>query len=157
MTDKSGKISNKKLQKSHLTCYLECEKGSSKIDEKKVFEDSLWDGLYGVCTNRKTKKPEELFSSYRNLWKIEEVFRINKHTLEMRPIYHRLSERIEAHILICFLAYTTIRHTENRLKKEGVFFSPAKIIEILKDVELYALYDAVKNREKLFCRPKEFS
>ena len=155
--NKKGEISNKKLQKNHLTPYLDCEKGSSKINEKKVFEDSLWDGLYGVCTNRKTTKPEELFSSYRNLWKIEEVFRINKHTLEMRPIYHRLSERIEAHIFICFLSYTTLRYTENFLKKKEIFLSPERIIETLKDVESFIVCDEVKHPHHLYCVPKRLS
>ena len=105
--------------------------------------------LYGVCTNRKHEAAKELLNMYRSLWKIEELFRINKHTLKMRPIYHRLSRRIRAHILICFLAYTVLRHTEIVLKKAGLHFSPQELIDILKKAESFIIRG--QNKKPLFC------
>ena len=87
-------------------------KGSVEIDQEKIFQDSQYDGLYGVCSNIETKSSQETIRLYRSLWRIEELFRINKHTLKMRPIYHRLPNRIKAHILICFLAYAVLKKTE---------------------------------------------
>ena len=94
---------------------------------------------------------------YRSLWKIEELFRINKHTLKMRPIYHRLSRRIRAHILICFLAYTVLRHTEIVLKKAGLHFSPQELIDILKKAESFIIRDRIKNPCFVYCIPRVLS
>lgn len=55
--------------------------------------------------------------NYENLWFIERAFRINKTDLRIRPIYHRLRNRIEGHICICFTAYTILLELERILKK----------------------------------------
>ena len=137
--------------------YLKTLKGSVEIDKEKILKDSLWDGLYGVCSNIKSKEPKELLSMYRNLWRIEELFRINKHTLKMRPIYHRIPERIRAHILICFLAYTVLRYTEIELKKAGLFLSPEQLIDILKNVENFIIRDQMKRPVVSYCVPRALS
>jgi len=61
-------------------------KGEVILNEHKIAEDRAWDGLHGVIT--KTSKALDLLHKYRNLWMIEASFRLNKHTLAMRPIYH---------------------------------------------------------------------
>ena len=137
--------------------YLKTLKGSVEIDKEKILKDSLWDGLYGVCSNIKSKEPKELLSMYRNLWRIEELFRINKHTLKMRPIYHRIPGRIRAHILICFLAYTVLRYTEIELKKAGLFLSPEQLIDILKNVENFIIRDQMKRPVVSYCVPRALS
>ena len=58
----------------------------------------------GYITNTKMGK-DEVIALYKNLWKIEKAFRISKTDLRIRPIYHRLKHRIEAHICIAFCAY----------------------------------------------------
>ena len=136
--------------------YLKKISGVIEIDKDKIFQDSLWDGLYGVCSNRKDK-PKQLLESYRCLWKIEELFRINKHTLKMRPIYHRLTKRIRAHILICFLAYAVLRRTEIVLKKAGLSFSPQELIDTLKQAETFILTDKIKKPAVSYCIPRTLS
>lgn len=128
-----------------------------QIDKQKIFKDSLFDGLYGVCSNMETKAPKKLLVLYRCLWKIEELFRINKHTLKMRPIYHRIPKRIRAHILICFLAYTILRWTKIKLKKAGLFFSLQELIDILKGVECFIIRDKIKKPAVSYCVPKALS
>jgi transposase len=49
------------------------------------------------------------------LWDIEESFRVNKHTLEMRPIYHWAPPRIHAHIAICYMTFSILRHLQYRV------------------------------------------
>lgn len=86
------------------------------IDIDKFNADALWDGIKGYVTNTKLDK-KEVIASYRNLWFIERAFRMNKPDLEVRPIYHRLHNRIEGHICICFTAYTIMLELERILKK----------------------------------------
>ena len=137
--------------------YLKTLKGSVEIDKEKIYQDSRWDGLYGVCSNREDKSPADILNSYRSLWKIEELFRINKHTLKMRPIYHRLSRRIRAHILICFLAYTVLKHTQIVLKKAGLYFSLQDLIDTLKTVESFIIRDKIKKPSFSYCIPRALS
>lgn len=110
-----GKNAKKLVSNSGYQKYLSCT-GESKLflDPEKITQDAVWDGLHGVITNCDSST-EELLSQYRRLWVIEESFRLHKHTLNLRPIYHFKPERIEAHILICYLAFALMRHLEFRV------------------------------------------
>jgi len=88
--------------------------GSSEtvLDLDKIQADADWDGIHGVITNIKEEAAQTILQRYARLWVIEESFRINKHNLKMRPIYHWKPERIEAHIAICYMAFATLRHLQ---------------------------------------------
>jgi len=144
------------VKNTGLRRYLKTIKGSIEIDTQKIFQDSLWDGVYGICSNEEEKDPHKLLKSYRCLWRIEELFRINKHTVSMRPIYHILSKRIKAHILMCFLAYTVLKQTQITLKKARLSFSLNEVIDILKQVEVFKLRDNRTNG-KSYIMPVELS
>ncbi len=93
-------ITNKGVKKITKT-----EETTTILDDEKIEEDSLWDGLHGVSTNIKDASHAQLLARYARLWKIEESFRLNKHTLSMRPLFHFKKERIHAHIAICYMAF----------------------------------------------------
>jgi len=61
---------------------------------------------------------EELIHHYHGLWQVEESFRINKHDLRMRPVFHWTARRIRAHICICFIAFSLIRFLQHQIKIE---------------------------------------
>ena len=86
------------------------------IDRDKIAEDARLDGLKGYVTNSNVKD-REIVENYRHLHYIERAFRMNKTDLAIRPIYHRLFNRIEAHVCICFTAYTVLLELERALKK----------------------------------------
>lgn len=60
------------------------------IDYQKYKDDEPWDGLKGYRTNTKLSK-EQVIEQYHNLWSVEKTFRISKHDLQVRPIYHQLN------------------------------------------------------------------
>lgn len=134
-----GLISNR----GYLKYVDEKTRGKVILNEEKVAEESKWDGLHGIITNDKTTKALDLLHRYRNLWVIEESFRINKHTLAMRPIYHFSLKRISAHILICYLAFAVTRYIhqdindpEDPISIEGIREALAMVeTSILKDKE----------------------
>jgi len=137
-------ISNKGYQK-----YLKAE-GSGQIflDEEKLKKEEEWDGLHGLITNDHNSSALELLQCYRRLWVIEESFRIQKTDLSIRPIYHFKPERIEAHILLCYLAFSLIRYAERRveLQKEKISIQEMRRhlwrtqVSILKDHKTGAMY-----------------
>jgi len=103
------------------------------IDMDKYNQDAAWDGLKGYITNTDLTK-DEIIENYGHLWKIEKAFRISKHDLKIRPIYHRLQKRIEAHITINFVAYKIYKELERQLKIKKASISTEKAIDIAKTI-----------------------
>lgn len=85
------------------------------LDEEKIEAAAQWDGLHGIITNIRDQTPDVLLARYARLWIIEESFRVNKHTLEMRPIFHWAPPRIHAHIAICYMTFTVLRNLQYRV------------------------------------------
>ena len=71
-------------------------------------------GLKGYITNIENPSPEFVIGSYHQLWRIEKSFRMSKHDLRARPIYHHKRESIEAHLSIVFAALAITRLIEDR-------------------------------------------
>jgi transposase len=103
------------------------------IDYKKYNADSVWDGLKGYVTNTHLSR-KDVITNYSQLWHVEKAFRISKTDLRIRPIYHRIKERIEAHICICFTAYALYKELERLLKLNNIELSPEKAIEQIKEI-----------------------
>jgi transposase len=93
-------------------------KGQSTVavDRAKIEAAEKWDGLHGVVTNVPDIGAQEALDRYRGLWQIEESFRITKHDLKVRPIFHWTPRRIRAHIAIAFMAFSCVRHLMYRVK-----------------------------------------
>ena len=122
-----------------------------RMNEEKILSEQQWDGMHGVVTNApKEDEVLALLHRYRRLWKIEESFRINKHTLKMRPIYHFKSERIKAHIAICYMAFALMRHLEYRIEITQKKMSPREILDALNTVQASILvHKKTRDRYKL--------
>ena len=137
-----GKNAKKLVSNTGYQKYLSCTGESGLfIDEDKIKRDAAWDGFHGIITNCVGETPEELLSEYRRLWIIEESFRIQKHNLSLRPIYHFKPERIEAHILICYMAFTLMRHLEFRVEVQKEKISMREMREELWRVQSSYLRD----------------
>jgi transposase len=126
---------------------------SITLNEEKILEDEAWDGLKGIVTNNETLSSEELIHQYSNLWQVEESFRITKHDLKIRPIYHWKPSRVKAHLAISFMAYTLVRYLEYRVRLQYKKLSPEKIRQILLSVQTSILYDTAT--DKKFAMPSK--
>lgn len=117
--------------------YLKFENtGQVELNEEKIRESSLWDGLHGIRTNisENELKVGDLLERYRDLWRVEESFRITKHDLSIRPIFHWTSRRIESHIAVVFMSFTCIKRIMHKLEKSNKGMSCRKIVDLLKEV-----------------------
>jgi transposase len=104
-----------------------------EIDHEKVKQSVCWDGLKGYLTN--TDLPADtVIENYGQLWHIEKAFRISKTDLRIRPMYHRRRRRIEAHILVAFVAYTIYKELERRLKEADIPISPRRAAELTQNM-----------------------
>jgi transposase len=127
--------------------YIKIEGESQlEINEEKLEKEQCWDGLHGMITNRKDIPAADIISQYHGLWQIEESFRITKHDLRIRPIYHWTPRRVKAHIAICFMALTCVRHLEYRVARQYKKLSPEVIRNDLLHIQLSILKDIKNNR-----------
>jgi transposase len=95
--------------------YLKLDRhGRPRIDRSKVTEEAHLDGKYLVRTSDDSLSVDDVALGYKQLSEVEQAFRCLKHQLDLRPIHHRLEERIRAHVLLCWLALLLIRVAENR-------------------------------------------
>ena len=88
--------------------------GRLSIDTAKVTTETNLDGKYLIATSDPALTPEDIALSYKNLLEAERAFRTMKTSLDLRPVYHRLDDRITAHVLLCWLALLLIRVIERR-------------------------------------------
>ena len=105
-------------------------------DRKKLNDAQLRDGHYLLRTNLVAEDPAVLWDRYMQLTQIEAAFKCLKSELGIRPIYHQLEHRVEAHILVAFLAYclsVTLRH---RLEAHAPGLTPRAVLEKLASIQM---------------------
>lgn len=127
---KAGRLTKSNINNKGYNKYLKMQgKVTIEIDYEKFKADKLWDGLKGYMTNTQLSG-KQVIENYKNLWHIENAFRMSKTDLRIRPIYHRLRHRIEAHICISFTAYCIYKELERVLYKEKSTLSIKKAAEL---------------------------
>lgn len=122
-----------------------------EIDYRKFELDSQWDGLKGYLTNT-SLTGKEVIEVYNNLWKIERAFRISKTDLKIRPIYHRLRKRIEAHICISFVSYLMYKELERVLSESDSGISIKKAINSINKMYEIVLEDKNGNQKSILLK-----
>lgn len=86
--------------------------GKLKLDKSKIATEEKLDGKYLISSSDPYLSAEEIALGYKQLHEIERLNRDLKHTVDVRPVYHRRSDRIKAHVLLCWLALLLIRIAE---------------------------------------------
>lgn len=148
---KSGRLTKSNINNRGYNKYLRLTgEITIDIDYEKYNQDQVWDGLKGYITNS-TLKETEIIDNYKNLWFVEKAFRMSKTDLRIRPIYHRLRDRIEAHICIAFTAYCVYKELERVLYQEKSSLSLKKAAELTHNMYqiTYTLPDSKHTKNKL--------
>ena len=108
------------------------ETNNYTLNQEKINEEALYDGLYAICTNLEDNV-EEIIKINKRRWEIEESFRIMKSEFKARPVYLSRDDRIKAHFLTCFLSLVIFRYLEKKLDEK---YTVSEIIDTLKDYNL---------------------
>ena len=106
------------------------------VDKNKLQEAELRDGHYLLRSNLTGADPAVLWTRYVQLTQIESAFRSLKSELGIRPIYHHLEHRVDAHILIAFLAYCLQVTLKNRLSLHAPGLTPTAVMEKLATIQM---------------------
>lgn len=93
---------------------VQTEGGMLKLNKDKIASEELLDGKFLVSTSNMSLDAADVAMGYKQLFEVERVFRDMKNILEIRPVYHRLDDRIRSHILICWMAMVLVRYAEEK-------------------------------------------
>jgi transposase len=126
-------IGNKGYRKYISLCHE-----NFKIDEEKVKSDERYDGLWVLRTNTNLSAVETALR-YKDLWRVERIFRETKSLLRTRPIFHKYDETIRGHVFCSFLALVIRKELERKIEESGYIFEWADIkrdLESLVETEI---------------------
>jgi Transposase DDE domain len=112
----------------------ELAEGTLRLDRARLRAEERLDGKYLLSTTDPSLSAEDVALGYKQLLEVERAFRTLKHELDLRPLYHRLDQRIRAHVLLCWLALLLVRVVEI---ETGVSWAVAQ--EALEDLALVTL------------------
>lgn len=137
---------------------LQDEKGAKavglKILEKEV--QLTWaehsQGAYMLRTNWAETDPAMIWKRYIQLTQIEDAFRISKSDLHLRPVFHQKTERVDAHILVCFLTLAMWRTLEMWMKSKGLGDCSRQLIKEVETIQSMDVILPVKNQTNLKLR-----
>jgi transposase len=104
------------------------------LRKDKLRDVARGEGRYLLRTNMSRRDPEELWRFYMQLVRVEDAFRNLKGDLMIRPIFHQLEPRIEAHIFVTFLAYCLQTTLVQGLKPHAAGLTPRSVLEQLKTI-----------------------
>ena len=97
---------------------------------------SLSEGCYLLRTNINDWDGERLWHAYIQLTEAEAAFRIHKSDLKIRPIWHQKTERVQAHIFVCFLAYVVWKTIGQMCNKAGLGDEPRRIFDEISKIKM---------------------
>jgi transposase len=119
----------------------------------------LSEGCYLLRSNVTDWTDQELWQAYIQLTDAEEAFRIHKTDLRIRPIWHQKQERVETHILVCFLAYVVWRSLGQMCRQAGLGDEPRRVLAELRRIKLVDVVlptrEGVEIRRRCVTRPDD--
>ena len=111
-----------------------------RVDQPKLRAAELQDGHYLLRSNLVGEDPAVLWERYVQLSQIEAAFKAMKSELGIRPLYHQLGHRVEAHILVAFLAYCLLVTLKNRLQALAPGLTPRAVLEKLATIQMLEVW-----------------
>ena len=139
------------------------EAGAARIQWTKLDSWREWarlsEGCYMLRSNVTDWTPEELWRAYIQLTEAEAAFRIQKSDLQVRPVWHQRADRVQAHILVCFLAYVLWKALAQMCLMAGLGNEPRKVFESLSEISLVDIVlptrKGITLRKRCVSRPTE--
>lgn len=137
--------------------------GGARLVWRKVEAWQHWatlsEGCYLLRSNVNDWSADDLWRAYMQLTEAEEAFRIHKSDLRIRPVWHQKEDRVDAHILVCFLAYVVWKTLGQMCKQAGLGDEPRRVLDELSRIRLVDVVlqtrDGREIRRRCVTRPDE--
>lgn len=113
----------------------------------------LRDGAYLLRSNMAPVDPRILWRQYVQLTEVEEAFRALKSELRIRPLWHRIDRRVEAHVMVAFLGYALWACLRQKLRRVAGSITPARALEIMQSVLMVEVWFGLRDGRQL-CLPR---
>jgi len=164
IAERVGKLMGQNTRAAGLfRVQIKDEAGNAQIQWVKLDSWREWarlsEGCYMLRSNVTDWTPEELWRAYIQLTEAEAAFRIQKSDLQIRPVWHQRADRVQAHILVCFLAYVLWKSLGQLCHMAGLGDEPRKVFEELKEISLVDVVLPTRNgitlRKQCVSRPSE--
>lgn len=138
--EKIGEAAGRILSRNQGHRYYgwELAQGEFKYFEHPVHlrREKALEGKYLIQTEEKALTPVEAVQVYKELTEVERAFQVLKDVIELRPIYHRRKERVQAHIFVAALAFLIHRAVEKKLKAAGLAISANQALKAVKTIQV---------------------
>ena len=122
-------------------------------DSRKLRSMRLRDGAYLLRSNMAPINPEILWHQYVQLTEVEEAFRVLKSELNIRPIWHRIDRRVEAHVMVAFLGYCLWVCLKQKLRRVASSITPARVLHSLEGILMVEVWFTLRDGRQL-CLPR---
>ena len=165
IAERVGALTGRNSRSSSLfeISYTQGSEGGTQITWSFNREQQEWldksDGAYVLQSNVADWSAEELWKAYIQLTDAEEAFRIHKTDMKMRPVWHQKTNRVEAHIFVCFLAFVLWKTLEKIAGESGLGSCPRKIIDELSNIKMLDVVLRTRNgmtiRKRCVTRPTD--
>ena len=125
-----------------------------RVDCNAAFDDwaAFSEGAYLLRSNIVDWSDQQLWKAYIQLTQAEAAFRIQKDQLNVRPIWHQREDRVQAHILVCFLAFVLWKSLEMWQQRAGLGNSPRTILEELARIQSHDVVLPTTTRDQIRLR-----
>jgi transposase len=124
-----------------------------KLRRDKLRQVRRREGRYLLRSNLSSEDPGKLWQFYIQLTQVEAAFKDLKDDLSLRPIFHQLERRIEAHIFVAFLAYCLHVNLRARLRSLAPGLTPRSVLEKFAAMQMVDVhFPTTDGRELVFCR-----
>jgi transposase len=132
-TGQNSACSNRRAQPSSCTMPTPRRAAALEVSIRQDFERwaALSEGAYVLRSNVTEWSDQQLWRAYIQLTQAEAAFRIQKDQLSIRPIWHQREDRVQAHILVCFLAFVLWKTLELWQERAGLGNSPRTLLKEL--------------------------
>jgi len=135
------------ITEAGATIGLRIEEDVNKLDWAQVSQ-----GAYLLRTNCREQDPCKLWHWYIHLTEVEDAFRVGKSDLGMRPVYHHREDRVQAHILVCFLALVMWRCFEMGLQAKGLGDCARQVLDQMATIHSMDVVLPVKDKTDVCLR-----
>jgi hypothetical protein len=116
-------------------------------------------GCYLLRSNVNDWNAEDLWHAYIQLTQAEAAFRIHKTDLSIRPVWHQKKERVQAHILVCFLAYVLWKTLAMMCRAAGLGDEPRQVFDAISQIPMVDVIlptrSGIEIRKRCVARPTE--
>jgi transposase len=129
------------------------KKFSFRLQRQALKQAYRRDGIYLLRTNLTGTDPKRLWEQYIQLTEVESAFRALKSEVGLRPIYHWVEPRVEAHVMVAFMAYALWVGLKWKLKSIAGSLTPRQVLQLFESIQLVDVwFDTVDNRR--LCLPR---